>query len=52
MVKAILSRKDRLYQHGFIVHDDGGNEDDRKENERYDYKIGFLMWRADYGEYI
>ena len=25
MVKAILSRKDRLYQHGFIVHDDGGN---------------------------
>ncbi len=25
---------------------------DRKENERYDYKIGFLMWRADYGEYI
>lgn len=25
MVKAILSRKDRLYQHGFIVHDDGWN---------------------------
>ena len=25
MVKAILSMKDRLYQHGFIVHDDGEN---------------------------
>ena len=25
MIKAILSMKDRLYQHGFIVHDDGEN---------------------------